>query len=281
MLLNPNCSEVVAKLDVGSIQEAREILEDIGMKVIRYDPYISLYNGSRFNDRYWIIVDPKSKNSPDFKCHARLTISKASYYDEEGIWIDGSQHSQHQLYETIKRIWDMMPGIEFMGHDGGGSFNEIYDEWVDQGAQPIEDFQTEIRDEIKLLLRDPIVINTIRSFKAVDIAVNKKTVQQDKYKLIVEAIRKSAGQRKSVLIEKKKQEVLEWEEQWKKNNPGSKRDFKMSPDKELFEDILHTYDYQINGTLYLMITNKVLAQVFLQDDQKILDELEKMVSKRK
>lgn len=281
MLLNPNCSEIVAKLDVGSIQEAREIIEDIGMKVIRYDPYISLYSGSRFNERYWIIVDPKSKNSPDFKCHARLTISRGAYYDEEGIWIDGHQHSQHQLYETIKRIWDVIPGIEFMGHDGGGSFNEIYGEWVDKGAQPIEDFQTEIRDEIKVLLRDPIIINTIKSFQAVDIAIKKRVAQQDKYALLKEAIKKSATNRKEELIEKKKKEVLEWEDEWMKKNPGSARDFKMEPDKKLFEDILHTYDYQINGTLYLMVTNKKLAQVFLQDDQKILDELGKMVSRYK
>lgn len=281
MLLNPNCSEVVAKLDVTTKQEAKEILEDIGLKVIRYDPYVSLYSGGHFSEKYWMIIDPKNPNSPDFKCSSHLAISKNAYFDDEGIWIDGSQHSQHQMYSTIKRISDALPEVEFTGHDGGGSFNELFDEWIKKGAVQIEDFQTEIRDEIKLLLRDPIIINTIRSFEAVDIAIKKGAAQQDKYTLLKGAIKKSATNRKEDLIEKKKQEVIQWEEEWIKKNPGSKRDFKMPPDKKLFEDILHTYDYQINGTLYLMITNKKLAQVFLQDDQKILDELEKMVSKRK
>ena len=284
-LLQTNCSEVIAKLDVASFSDARDILEEIGMKVIKYDPYLSLYHGGRFSEKYWMVIDPKNPNSPDFQHTAKLSLTRANYdeSDKEAIWIDGHQHSQHQLYPTIKRISDAL-GLQFDGYDGGGSFNEIYDEWIKKGAVPLEDFQTDIRNEIKILLRDPIVIKTIKSFKAVEIAVKKKVVQQDKYALLIEAIKKSMLNRKTELIEKQREKEIknheEWEKRLNEEHPDRKPEpLKMPSDKELFTYIERHCDFAINGTLYLMVTNKKLAQVFLQNDQKILDELGKMLSK--
>jgi len=286
MILNPNCSEVIAKLPVSNMNEAKRLLKSIGLKIIRYDPYVSLYENGRFeySKKYTMIIDPENPNSPDFEHTAKLSVGRGSYEDDGGIWMEGHQHSQHQLYPTIKRIIEGIPDVEFSGYDGGGSFNELYDKWVEEGAKTIPDYQHEIRDEIKSLLKDKDVKNAIKSFYAVDLAVKKRYAEQDKYKVLREAVKKSVDRRKKQIIKNRKILLIKrhnkWEKELNEEHPDRKSEpFKMPSDEEVFTEFKRTYDFHILGAFYTVISNKQIAEVFLQKDQKTLQVLGKMVNK--
>ena len=127
MILNPNCSEVVCKLEnVGSVAEAKKLLKDIGIEVASMRNYI------RFSDNRGggYLMDTDNPNSPDFENGSYLAVRNTSYqeFGGKGIYIEGHQHCQSQMYPTIDKIQKEL-GCTFEGYDGGGGFEELFEEW--------------------------------------------------------------------------------------------------------------------------------------------------------
>jgi len=165
MILNPNCSELVCRLPTESMEEAKEMLEKIGIDVERF----SMYSFSDEESNH--LVDYDNPNLPDFQNHAYMVLQKGHDGDEESIHIVGHQHCQVQLYETVKKIQAADLG-EFYGYDGGGGFEEEYNEWF-YGNVKNDDYQKgmreiilglinneQVKDEINYLLNDlPLYTN--------------------------------------------------------------------------------------------------------------------------
>jgi hypothetical protein len=139
----PNCSEVVFFLEGMSKQEVLEILKDHGI----YEITIHDYYEWRMNDEPEVLIaDDNNPNLPDFSNHAIMRLQEdyvacGSYTG--GTSFVGHQHCQHQLFPTMHKIASIFDSqYEWHGDDGGSI--ESYEEWVNSGAQPIDDYQTTI-----------------------------------------------------------------------------------------------------------------------------------------
>lgn len=134
-ILNPNCSELIMRLDI-SKKEALEELEEIGIKEIE------LTNGEFWGKNAFGNKDKKEKwladrdnpNIPDFKNTATLAIDKgdinSNKKEKDKCTIVAHQHCQHQLFPTLKKIENHL-GVEWEAYDGGSI--EEYDGWLETG----------------------------------------------------------------------------------------------------------------------------------------------------
>jgi len=121
-LLNPNCSEMICRLPTASMDEAKKMLEGIGLELVDMPWYISFSDDVEKD----YIVNPENPNSPDYMYHAYLHLVKD--FEEKGIFVVGHQHCQHQLYSTIDKIEQALK-VSFFGSDGGYDFDEEYKDW--------------------------------------------------------------------------------------------------------------------------------------------------------
>jgi hypothetical protein len=206
-ILNPNCSEVIARLPVKNMVEGKKLLKSIGLDTLRLYPYlninISLTNGKEVKRN--MILDPDNPNLPDYEHRSTLFMEKADYEEGKGIYVQGYQHCQIQLYPTIKKIQDEL-GIEFYGYSGGYDFEECFEGWLNEGAI-VEDYQKPLYDKIRKILEDEKIKNITKNvFEVVDCVENKKHSTREKYLLLKKAYRRYLEENKEELIKEKKED---------------------------------------------------------------------------
>lgn len=249
-LLNPNCSEVIARLPVKNITEGKNLLKSIGLDILRMDPYLNMHillpNGKE--EEYNMITDPDNPNLPDFEHHSTFYLKRTDYDGNEGIYIQGHQHSQIQLYPTIKKIQDKL-GIDFYGYDGGGDFEEIFESWLNEGAKN-EDFQIAFKKEIIKLRESKIIKETAQNiFEVVDCVENKKHTKREKYILLKKAYEKYLNENKKELIKEKRED-----ERYKNM-------LKNTSDEEVFNQIVSQAMFRYLDILFTSYTNKKIFEV--------------------
>jgi hypothetical protein len=206
-ILNPNCSEVIARLPVKNMIEAKKLIRSIGLDILRIDPYINMHiflpDGKE--EKRNMITDPDNPNLPDFKYRSTLYLGKDDYEEGEGIYVEGHQHCQKQLYPTIKKIQDKL-GVEFYGYDGGYKFEECFEGWLNEG-NAVEDYQKPLYDKIRKILEDEKIKNITKNvFEVVDCVENKKHSTREKYLLLKKAYRRYLEENKEELIKEKKED---------------------------------------------------------------------------
>lgn len=131
MTLNPNCSELVFKLDekIKTKREALEKLAKIGIYEVEIDNYYD-YSEESKKEKVAMLVDEDNPNLPDFEYHAGLTLDK----DPEGFVISFHQHCQAQGFPTLDKIERKFDGI-WQPNDGGGLGDyEMWDGKIGKGV---------------------------------------------------------------------------------------------------------------------------------------------------
>jgi hypothetical protein len=146
-ILNPNCSEVVCRLDVKTVDEAKKQLKRIGINVVGQMDWYMNFDDEPIKD---FIIDTDNPNSPDFANQAQIALVED--FEGEGIFIVEHQDSQHQTYPTLKKIEDGLR-VEFYGYDGGYNFEEYYKGWKEKGTR-LPDYQVRTRKWIGVLLNN-------------------------------------------------------------------------------------------------------------------------------
>lgn len=148
-LLNPNCSEVIFRPseDMTRRQLVRA-LKEIGIHEVDILGYYSWEP----NEKVKMLLDVDNPNIPDFENHATLDISQRDPEDEEPyeVRIVGSQHCQHQLFKTMRKIEKSVRG-SWEGYDGGTTAD--YENWIEDGEPVVEDYQKKHKEKRDDLLR--------------------------------------------------------------------------------------------------------------------------------
>lgn len=253
-LLNPNCSEVIARLPVKNITEGKNLLKSIGLDVIRFDPYLHMHilSPKGKEEKYNMIADPDNPNMPDFEHRSTFYLGKSDYNGEEGIYVQGHQHCQRQLYATIKKIQDKL-GIDFYGHDGGGAFKELFEEWL-KGGKVIDDYQKPLYDKIRKILEDEKIKNVVTNvFEVVDCVENKKHTAKEKYILLKKAYKEYLEQNKEELIKEKKEDER------------YKNIVKDATDQQIFEQITNQAMIFYLDPMFNILENKKLRERVLNN----------------
>jgi hypothetical protein len=251
-LLNPNCSEIIARLPVNTLPEGKKLLKSVGLEIIRFDPYIDMHVNMKIPmmEKGNYIIDPENPNLPDFKFHSRLTIERADFERDEGIYVVGHQHSQPQLYPTIKKISDKI-GVEFKGYDGGYDFEECFEDWINKG-QPKTDHQDEIRKSVKKLLRIPEIKNLAKNvFYAIDYIESKDLSEAQKYKMLIEEYKKYCEKNKKKIIKETK------------DNEEYKNILKGMEDEKIFEEAVKRDIDKNVSSLFHILNDKKIRKFFL------------------
>ena len=143
--LNPNCSEVVMYLG-GIVSDKEELLRklaEVGVFEVRIRGwYGNLFEkDDRFKKQYTsMLFDVDNPNTPDWKSHSRLWISKGGYESGGGLVIAGHQHCQWQMYPTILKIENAL-SVQAQGYDGGYGFEGLYTEWIEGEEKGEHEFQ--------------------------------------------------------------------------------------------------------------------------------------------
>jgi len=200
MMINPNCSEIVAKLPVQKIEDAKDFLEkNSNIKVIKFDSYHGMLSGL-MEDTSPNIVDPDNPNTLDFNHGSTMSIYEGNYSDydcdgDTGIFIVASQHCQHQLFETIHKLKDEK-GLEFYGFDGGGGFDDNYDTWLDEfGRGKTPDYQDNIRKITKKILKNKKTIKELNNMneitKTVTSAWEAREIREKNIKIFLKKLQEN------------------------------------------------------------------------------------------
>jgi len=253
-ILNPNCSEVIARLPVKTIAEGKKLLRSIGLDILRVDPYLHMHimtqNGKIENDN--AIIDPDNPNLPDFTNHARLSLRRTNYEEGEGIYIDGHQHCQVQLYPTIKKIQDEL-GIQFQGYDGGYNFERDFENWLNNGGE-IKDYQQPLRDEIKRLLKEKKIKEMVENvFEVVDCIENKEHSPKEKYLLLRRAYKEYLEENKKALIKERREDER------------YKNFAKKESDDEIWKNIMEVSMWTYMDPMFNVLNDEKLRKIFLKD----------------
>ena len=260
-ILNPNCSEVVARLPVKNITEGKKLLKSIGLDIVRHDPYIHMH---KISEKYNRIIDPENPNSPDFEHRAYLNLSKGNYEHGDGVYVVGHQHSQHQIFKTIEKIQSEL-NVEFFGYDGGYNFEECFNDWLDKETD-VPDHQDDIRAEIEILLKQKKIQQTIEGvFLAVDITTNKKYSDKQKYDYLAKTVDEIVEDRKEELIAKRRKESKEIHDRIQKET-GMKHKMRRESDQEIFDHLKQFYHFQYTESLFNCIEYKQIRKSFLGRD---------------
>lgn len=153
MQINPNCSEIIAKLPVTSMEEAIAFIEkNSNIQVIHYDHYLgSLASGI---EEQYNIIDPDNPNSPDFRQGSYIMINTRTGMNDEGKEehiICAHQHTRSQLYPTIEKLMNEKK-LDFDGYDGGSDFDYLFKAWQEEkNDTPPEDLHRDLREMMAIL----------------------------------------------------------------------------------------------------------------------------------
>ena len=158
MRLNPNCSELVLRLDDNwTKKEFIEECKRIGIYFIEINSK-EFYKWDTSGDKMIVVFDKDNPNMPDFTNTSSMILyedGEENGYGDEGLRVDCHQHCQHQLFPTLFKIENHFGG-EVFGQDGGSSGG--YYEWINKGHKPIKNYQDAIsRKKRKELLKRPDV----------------------------------------------------------------------------------------------------------------------------
>lgn len=158
VMLNPTCSELVMRFEGKTKQELISALNEIG--IIEIERLENFWGWERksfkegvddeeiadLNAIKHVLVDKDNQNTPDFKYHSHILIEEhfKGYSDEEDtLAIVAHQHSQHQIFPTIKKIEEHFD-VRVEGFDGGGDAQ--YLEWVEKRKTKIPDYNKEYEE---------------------------------------------------------------------------------------------------------------------------------------
>jgi hypothetical protein len=137
--LNPNCSEVVFQLrGFKAREEALQMLNKIGIfeiEVVDGD-FWDISSGDETTTK--MLSDVDNPNLPDFANQATLEIKDNLEFF--GFSIVGKEHSQAQLFSTMKKIEKRFGG-DWFGNDGGS--DENYRDWISKGCKAVPSYQDE------------------------------------------------------------------------------------------------------------------------------------------
>jgi len=236
-MLNPNCSEMVMKLeDVSTVKEAIELLRSEGFIVEKINRYVDFSK-----DKSVEIMDKDNPNLPDFAHGAHLSIYKGDYDAGNGIYIVGHQHCQHQLYATIYRLESIFGG-DFEGYDGGYDFEDCYNNWLDKGKPDVMTSNVELRERASKILLD-------------------KTEYGELSKMFRR--NRSWETRKNALMEYCRKKI--YAERQKYIEPEDEASKKITGDKERYLQAMNTSAIELMKVLYVCIENKNIRNLILEE----------------
>ena len=150
-MLNPNCSELVIRLPSDmSREEILEELKKIGIYEVDIKNWWS-WGGSEEDRKFeGYLFDKDNPNSPDYEYHAYIELRDGRPYGINGYIISASQHCQHQLFPTLRKI-EKHFNTEVESYDGGST--TPYEDWISQGEPKIDNYnEAHKAKRIKLLL---------------------------------------------------------------------------------------------------------------------------------
>lgn len=137
IILNPNCSEIIMRLDI-SKKNVLKRLEKIGIKEIEFNE-IDIYDWGKTEDKTKEIADKNNPNIPDFNNLAHIQIHEGEWNtpEEKGIektksYVYAHQHCQHQMFPTLKKIEDELQGDLLDEPFSSGGSIENYEDWKDK-----------------------------------------------------------------------------------------------------------------------------------------------------
>jgi hypothetical protein len=167
--------------------------------------------------------------------------------------------------------------VKFEGYDGGGSFEDDYNEWKKEGRPlPKFSFQKNIKDELQLIFSDPLIKKmTEDTMSVVNYVVCKDDAHKEKVEMVKAAVKTISEKRREFIIEKEKTERTSWVER-NPNATYTKEELeKLIPDdNKLFEEGQEKYLKIYGVAAFLVITNKTIRRTLLgrdtlwQDKQK-------------
>ena len=147
--VNPNCSEIVIRFPTCkedgylSVGEIRKRLKQIGIFEVTVNGFWGFEERTPEENALRMLVDIDNPTSPDFEhgshvcletwCDAR-ELDESLGSGDRCIVIVAHQHCQVQLYPTIEKICNEF-GLDAVGYDGGGSFEEDYGDWIAKGRE--------------------------------------------------------------------------------------------------------------------------------------------------
>jgi len=132
-MLNPNCSELVLRIEKYSQAEVLRILRERGI-------IPAMATDTPNESWFWryLFADQENQNIPDYTYHASIGLVDRN--------IEAGQHNQHQLFLTMYRIREALkaalPGFDEDWQSNGGS-TEFYQEWIEEGQPAFPDYQDE------------------------------------------------------------------------------------------------------------------------------------------
>lgn len=261
-MLNPNCSEIVAKLPVQSIQEAREFLErNSNIKTIKYNSYFDLLPLSEDEIKY-NVVDPDNPNTIDFYRGSTMQILEGDYDSGDGIYVVAGEHGQHQLYDTIHKL-SKEKNLVFYGFDGGAGFDEMYLKWLDNaGPGSVEDLQEKIRKIVKKFFennqfhRD--LTNMSEIIRTVASPYEAEEIQQKHVKKIMKKILN-----KSTEIQ---EEIYTYVRELREEDEHDT--YATQSDEEMYEDIIDNLKKGVSNALILCVQNKEAKEIFFNNEKQ-------------
>ena len=267
-MLQPNCSEVIAKLPMQSKKKAIEFLKENGFEVIPLDLF-SLRFGRTLSIKEInnIVVDPENPFSLDIEHGSDIVLVKGDYGDGAGYYIRGHQHCQIQMYPTLERMADRM-GLSLEGFDGGGDFDESFEEWKKDGRPaPSHSYQTNMNEELQLIFADEKIKKmTEDTMNVMDYVICKEEGHKEKVEFVKAAIKDFSESRRDMIIEKQRTSHLDNEALRNKTASKDELEKTLPPENKLFEEGQEKY-LNIYGIIaFLVITNAQIRRILLGRD---------------
>lgn len=133
MELNPNCSEVVLRLDGYAREQVLEALALFGITL----------SGKARGSGGWSMMemaDDSSPYVPDYAHGATIELIQFDAPDGTRLWLEAFQDSQPQLFPTMDRIADVLR-LAFAGFEadwkGSSGSIEHYHDWIAAGRPDV------------------------------------------------------------------------------------------------------------------------------------------------
>jgi len=170
MKLNPNCSELVIRLNLPKKELLKE-LKKIGIEEKKIENWYDFDKKS-----VAMLYDEDNPNIPDFEGQAQVWLSKISGMicgEGENWGVMAHQHCQDRMFPTLKKISDHF-NMEVEGHDGG-SVND-YEEWIDGNCPKIPNSNKNAR--ARWLRKE--------RFKVIEKELKSENLSKDKKKKLLE-----------------------------------------------------------------------------------------------
>lgn len=279
-MLQPNCSEVIAKLPMRSKKKAIEFLKENGFEVVPMDLF-SLRFGRvlPMKDIDNIVVDPENPFSLDIEHGSDIVLVRGDYGDGTGYYIRGHQHCQIQMYPTLERMVERMD-LSLEGFDGGGDFDECFEGWKKDGRPvPSHSYQTNMKEELQLIFADEKIKKmTEDTMKVMDYVICREDGYKEKVEFVKAAIKEFSEGRRNMIIEKQRTRHLDTEALRNKTATKDELEKILPPENKLFEEGREKY-LNIYGILaFLVITNAQIRRTLLDRD-KLWQDTQKEHSK--